>query len=249
MTKAIILAAGVGSRLRPYTDDRPKGMVEVNGKPILEYQFETLKQAGVDEIIIVCGYLKDKIETACVRLNKVENKRWDTTNMVASLYCAKKWLNDDVIISYADIIYQQQVLEQLLQSDSDIIVSADKEYFRYWKLRMDDPLDDVESFVVNESGCISSIGQKVKSLNRIEAQYIGLMRFQGAGLDALNYYLDRLSRTSGFDMMYMTDLLMTMIKGGVCLTPSYHQNNWVEIDSIKDLILAEKILRSEISLC
>ena len=60
LTKAIILAAGVGSRLRPYTDDCPKGMVEVNGKPILEHQFETLKQAGVNEIIVVCGYLKDK---------------------------------------------------------------------------------------------------------------------------------------------------------------------------------------------
>ncbi len=248
MTKAIILAAGVGSRLRPYTDDCPKGMVEVNGKPILEHQFETLKQAGVNEIIVVCGYLKDKISSECVRLNKIENERWNTTNMVASLYCAKEWLIDDVIISYADIIYKQPVLEQLLKSSSDIIVSADKEFLRYWKLRLANPLDDVESFVVNDAGCISSIGQKVKSLDQIEAQYIGLMRFKGAGLNVLNDYLDRLNGTSGFDMMYMTDLLMTMIEGGVCITPSYHQNDWVEIDSVEDRNLAEKILRAEISL-
>ena len=248
MTKAIVLAAGVGSRLRPYTDDRPKGMVEVNGKPILEYQFETLKQAGVDEIIVVCGYLKDKITSACVRLSKIQNERWDTTNMVASLHCAREWLTDDVVISYADIIYQQPVLEQLLQSDADITVSADQEFLRYWQLRLADPLDDVESFAVNDDGCISSIGQKVVSLKQIEAQYIGLMRFKGAGLDALNDYLDRLSVTDAFDMMYMTDLLMTMIEDGVCMTPSYHRNNWVEIDSVEDRALAEKILRAEISL-
>ena len=248
MTKAIILAAGIGSRLRPYTDDRPKGMVEVNGKPILEYQFEALKQAGVNEIIVVCGYLKDKISSVCVRLKKVENKRWATTNMVVSLYCAKEWLTDDVIISYADIIYQQAVLEKLLRLNSDIIVSADNEFLRYWKLRLPDPLDDVESFAVNDNGCISSIGQKVKSLNQIEAQYIGLMRFKGAGLDALNDHLDRLNSTNGFDKMYMTDLLMAMIKSGVCLTPSYHKNDWLEIDCVDDHTLAEKILRDEISL-
>ena len=142
MTKAIILAAGEGSRLRPYTNDRPKGMVEVNGKPILEHQFQILKQAGINEIIVVCGYLKDKITSAYVSLIKVENERWDTTNMVASLYCAKEWLTDDVIISYADIIYQQPVLEQLVKSDSDISISADKEFLRYWQLRLADPLDD-----------------------------------------------------------------------------------------------------------
>ena len=64
----------------------------------------------------------------------------------------------------------------------------------------------------------------------------------------MNDYLDRLNGTSGFDMMYMTDLLMTMIEGGVCITPSYHQNDWMEIDSVEDRNLAEKILRAEISL-
>ena len=248
MTKAIILAAGVGSRLRPYTDQLPKGMVEVNDKPILEYQFEALKQAGIDEIVVVCGYLKDKIISTSVRLDKIENERWKETNMVASLYCAKEWLTDDVIISYADIIYQPPVLEQLLASEAAITVSADKEYLRYWQLRLDDPLEDVESFSVNKAGCITSIGQKVESLDQVEAQYIGLMRFKGAGLDTLNDYLDRVSGTSGFDMMYMTDLLMIMIEGGVCMAPSYHQNDWLEIDSVDDRMLAEKILRAEVLL-
>ncbi|MEE2746379.1 MAG: phosphocholine cytidylyltransferase family protein [Pseudomonadota bacterium] len=248
MTKAIVLAAGEGSRLRPYTTDRPKGMVEVNGKPILEYQYETLKQAGVDDIIVVCGYQQDKISSSSCRLIKIHNERWSTTNMVASLFCAKEWLNDDVIISYADIIYQLPVLKQLLKSEADITVSSDKEFLRYWQLRMADPLDDVESFSVNDEGFITSIGQKVESLDQIEAQYIGLMRFKGTGLEVLKQYLDRLSNTIGFNTMYMTDLLMVMIQGGVRLTPLYHQNGWVEIDTIEDLKLAERILQGKISI-
>ena len=167
--------------------------------------------------------------------------------MVASLFCAKDWLNDDVIISYADIIYQLPVLKQLLKSEADISVSSDKEFLSYWQLRMADPLDDLESFAVNDEGFITSIGQKVESLDQIEAQYIGLMRFKGAGLEVLKQYLDRLSNTSGFNTMYMTDLLMAMIQGGVRLTPLYHQNGWVEIDTVEDLALAERILQGKIS--
>ncbi len=84
MTKAIILAAGVGSRLRPYTDDTPKGMVRVCGKPILEYQFEILKASGVEDVIVVCGYQKDKIISQSINIKKVENPCWAETSWMRS---------------------------------------------------------------------------------------------------------------------------------------------------------------------
>ena len=242
MTKAIILAAGVGSRLRPFTDDRPKGMVEISGKPILEYQFETLKASGINEVIVVCGYKKDKIIAQSVNITKVENPRWAETNMVYSLYCAKEWLTGDVILSYADIIYHKSVLDKVLSNSSDIVVSADRQFLRYWKLRLENPLEDLESFSLDLKGCISEIGQKCDSLNAIEAQYIGLMRFQNSGLDMLNEILFQNSKLDTFDMMYMTDLLTDLIQKDVCLTPSYHENNWLEIDSVDDLNLAEKAI-------
>jgi len=248
MTKAIILAAGTGSRLRPYTDNKPKGMVEVCNKPILEYQFETLKAAGIEEVIVVCGYHKDKIISKSVDIIKVENHRWAETNMVNSLYCAKEWLNDDVIISYSDIIYQRDVLERVLENDADIVVSSDKDFLQYWELRLENPLDDVESFSTNSRGCISEVGQKCNSLGSIEAQYIGLMRFQNSGIDSLNMILNKYKNTDKFDSMYMTDLLTHLIEAGHCLTPSYHQNSWLEIDSVDDLILAEKAINGELSI-
>ena len=246
MTKVIILAAGSGSRLRPYTNNMPKGMVRVCGKPILEYQFETLKAAGIEEVIVVCGYQKDKIISQSLKIQKVENTRWAETNMVRSLYCAKEWLNDDIILSYSDIIYEKSVLDKILECDDDIVISSDKEFLRYWKLRLENPLNDVESFATNEQGCIIDIGQKSDSLDSIQAQYIGLMRFKKSGLDALNRILDEYSEKDEFDMMYMTDLLDHLIKKGVCLKPSYHDNSWLEIDSVDDLKLAEKALNGDL---
>jgi L-glutamine-phosphate cytidylyltransferase len=245
MTVAIILAAGLGSRLRPFTNESPKGMVPVNGKPILHYQFEVLKKSGIEKIIVVTGYLSHKVYSLSGDIKKIENQRWKETNMVASLYCAKEWLTDDVIISYSDIIYQQSVLERLLESKGTSVVSADKEFLRYWKLRLDEPLDDVESFSVNEKSCIDNIGQKVESLNGIEAQYIGLMRFRDEGVKSLISILEKLKGTKQFDKMYMTDLLMEMIESGSCLTASFHKNSWLEIDSVDDLRLAERALKQK----
>jgi choline kinase len=134
------------------------------------------------------------------------------------------------------------VLEKLLNRKDDIVISADKQYLRYWKLRLENPLDDVESFATDMNGCISTIGQKTNSLDEIEAQYIGLMRFKGDGLIKLNSILGQLSNTSSFDTMYMTDLLTVMINKNICLKPSYHENCWLEIDTVDDLHLAEQAL-------
>jgi len=248
MTKAIILAAGTGSRLRPYTDNNPKGMVEVCKKPILQYQFETLKALGIQDIVVVCGYMKDKIKSSSVDISKIENHRWSETNMVSSLYCAKEWLDEDVIISYSDIIYEREILANILNNEADIVVSADKEFLRYWKLRIENPLDDVESFNTNSKGCIIELGQKSDSLDSIEAQYIGLMRFQNSGIDALKTVLNNYKNSPKFDSMYMTELLMHLIQSGYCLTPNYHENGWLEIDSVDDLILAEKALNGELKI-
>jgi choline kinase len=245
MTRAIILAAGLGSRLRPHTNNCPKGLVKVRGKPILQYQIDTLKQAGIDEIVIVTGYLGDKIKLEFSGFQIVENPRWDTTNMVASLYCAREWLRDDVIISYSDIIYSTMVLKKLLSSKASLAVCADQKFLSYWKSRFEDPLLDLESFEVS-SGCISSIGQKVESIENIEAQYIGLTRFKGHGLRLLRDYLADLSSERRFDRLYMTDLLMIMIENGVCIRPVFHENQWLEIDTVNDLLLAERIIHSEI---
>ena len=125
MMKLITLAAGQGTRLRPLTDHVPKCMVEVNGRPILETQIETAKKAQIDEMHVICGYCSDVIQYDFV--TKHLNPEYDTTNMVYSLFSAEEIMDDDVIISYGDIIYQASVLEKLRDSKADISVVVDME--------------------------------------------------------------------------------------------------------------------------
>src|SRR3989338_5798791 len=107
--KAIILAAGMGTRLGKYTKDIPKGMLNFNGKSLIERQVEVLRSCGIKDIIIVKGYMPDKINIKGVKY--YENKDYANTNMVETLFAAEKEMSDNIIVCYSDIIYQKNVLK------------------------------------------------------------------------------------------------------------------------------------------
>ena len=238
LPKIVILAAGAGNRLRPYTNDCPKSMIELGGQTLVGRQLNTLKSCGLIDISVVVGYLKEKLQS--LGYPTVSNPDWATTNMVMTLWCASNRLEDDVIVAYGDIIYQQNVLETLLASEDDISVVVDRGFRHYWEFRFENPLDDIESLVISPNGCIKSIGQKVDSIEKVEAQYIGLMRFKSKGLKILKQYMTNISKTERFAKMYMTDLLQEIINGGNTIKAVPINHGWLEIDSVKDYLAAQK---------
>jgi choline kinase len=248
--KAIILAAGEGKRLRPLTNDSPKCMVKLFGKSILQRQIEIFTRSGITDISVITGYRSDKIQIPSIHY--FHNKNYDTTNMVETLFCAKDAMSENVIVSYGDIVFQQNVLQKLMQSDDDFSVIVDKNWYAYWKVRFQNPLDDAESLLIDESGFITNIGQKVTSLDSIMGQYIGLMKFQGTGLEFLKKHYEDLKETvkNGknplnpnlpFEKSYMTDLLNYLITANCKLKAIPINNGWLELDTINDYNLYEKM--------
>ncbi|MBU1674081.1 phosphocholine cytidylyltransferase family protein [Patescibacteria group bacterium] len=236
--KVIIPAAGQGTRLRPLTDDRPKCMVELEGKPIIEHQLEVFKEKGIDDVNVITGYMEEKIDYPGIK--KFRNPDYETTNMVSSIFCAEEVMDDDLIISYGDIVYNGEVLEKLLSSQAPISVVVDKNWRECWEARMDDPLSDAETLKIDESGNIKELGKKPKSYDDIEGQYIGLMKFSGEAIkDIKKYYhsLDKNAEYDGkdFDNMYMTSFLQQIADNLMPLTPVYINNGWLEIDAPEDL--------------
>ena len=179
---AIILSAGEGSRLYPLTKNKPKGMVNLFKKNLLQWQIDTLRSCGIEDITIVKGYLEQLI-------NFKKINYYSTTNMVETLFCATDKIIGPTIISYGDIIYQKEVLEKIIHSKAEISVVIDKNWKPYWNERFSEPLSDAESLEINNSGYITEIGQKVNNSRLISGQYIGLMKFQGKGItNLLNFY-------------------------------------------------------------
>ena len=258
--KTIILAAGQGTRLRPLTDDRPKCMVEVNGRSIIERQLDTMHSCGIadEDITIIAGYrgdvLQEKFKDAGI--NVIINRDYETTNMVCSLMCARKLMeqHDDILISYGDIIYNEAVLTKILDSEANSSVIVDDGWYSYWSERCENPLDDAETLMFDKDDYLLEIGQKTTDLNKVQSQYIGLMRFKGEGLKLMlalakeaqersekGIALWRTTRT--YRKMYMTDLLQGLIDEGNKLKAIHIERGWFEIDDCDDLKIVETKLR------
>lgn len=235
--KVIVLAAGQGTRLSPYTDDKPKGMVEVCGKPILNYQMELFEKVGITDVIIVAGYKSDMIHYRTA--SKIINKDFMTTNMVSSLFCARELFDDDIIISYGDIIYSESVLRKLLNAKNDFSVVVDKDWKKLWDLRMEDPLNDAESMKIIDDKIVE-LGKKVTRIEEIEGQYIGLMKISKEFLSKMISFYDSLDKSATYDgkdfnNMYLTSFIQMIIDKYKNVTPVYINGEWVEVDSVVDL--------------
>lgn len=237
--RAIILAAGRGSRMGEHTTKRPKCMTLLAGKPLLHWQIESLRQAGIDEIVVVRGYLA---ETLTGDFSTVDNPRWEQTNMAASLACAASWLESaPAIISYSDIVYHPDHIRALMASPDPITITADLDWHCLWSRRFADPLSDAETFA-QVDGRLTDIGGKPASLAEIHGQYMGLLRFTPPGWAAMALLYHGLSPEHR-DRLDMTSWLRMAITAGIPIGVTSVRGGWCEIDSATDLQICERELR------
>lgn len=236
--KAIILAAGQGTRLMPLTAAKPKCMVEFRGLPILDHILKSLRQCAIDKIVVATGYKADAIDRSGVK--KIYNKNYSTTNMVATLFETVSEWDDDLVVSYSDIIYKAEVLMQLKSSPHPISVVVDLEWLKLWQTRMDDPLNDAETLKIKEDGTIKELGKKPRSYADIEGQYIGLVKFRKDILDRIKeFYFSLkdadLDKEQSISKMYMTTFLQLIIDKLMNVHPVFIRGGWMEIDSLDDI--------------
>lgn len=235
--RALILAAGRGSRMGEETASKPKCFTVLDGKRLLEWQFESLRGAGLNDISVITGY---KTEMFKGNFPKFINKRWSETNMVASLFCAD-FFEGNTIISYSDIVYKKEHIISLNKSNADITITADKEWADLWKLRFENPLDDAETFKSNNE-TLFEIGDKTNDITEIEAQYMGLLKLSQRGWFIMYDAFKALSSYER-DKMDMTKMLNLLLSKNIKINVVFINGGWCEADEYSDILAYEKELK------
>ena len=232
--KAIILAAGRGSRMKDLTDERPKCLVELRGKVLLDWQLEALRDAGISEIAIVTGYKRELLLNR--GLVEFHNPRWAETNMVSSLACANEWLLvEPCIVSYSDIFYETSAVELLMASAASLAITYDPHWLKLWEKRFGDPLLDAETFRVNSDRTLAEIGNKPKSVQEVQGQYMGLLRLTPEGWGEVLRIRAGLP-SAECDRMHMTGTLQRVIEARrIAIETITYELYWGEVDSAEDL--------------
>jgi choline kinase len=249
MTKAIILAAGQGTRLRPLTDHIPKTMVTLKGQPIIQYQMNCFERNDIKEVHVVAGYKHEELKVEGIK--KHINDAFDRTNMVSSLYVLKDLFDgsSDIVISYGDIIFDDVVLKKLLSNKgNEVSMVYDLNWLKLWSERMEEPLSDAESFKIGADNCVKELGKKVNHEADVEGQYIGLIHV--CKNFALNFFQlyeslkgsSQLFDGKDFDNMYMTSYLQMQIDQGTEIKGVAIKGGWVEVDSVEDKDTYEKMI-------
>jgi choline kinase len=245
--KAIIVAAGRGTRMGKFTDEMPKCLIPFGGRPLIEWQLEALAAAGITDVVIVTGYRSDLLEP--YGRKRVHNERWSTTNMIASLYCAQSEMlyGGPAIVCYSDLVYEPRLVAQVAGHSGDIATGVDRAWFDLWRARMEDPFSDAESLIVDGRDSIVEIGRRVSPGDRIDGRFVGLTKFSAEGARRLvGFYeglktgdpcLDGRSR----ELCYFTDALDGLARLGYGICAAAFERGWLEFDTGDDLACFERL--------
>lgn len=258
--RAIVIAAGRGKRLGAHTDEIPKCMVEVAGRPILGWVWRALERVGVEELIVIRGYRGDVLETfvrsLVPRAVFVDNLEWQSNNVLLSLACARAYFDQPTYLTYSDIVFSPAVAEAAARSPAEIGLVIDREFRTIYEGRTEHPLDEGEVSDLRPDGAVARVGKRALPAANAIGEFIGLSKLGPTGVAIAATALDELAtrfaatpdapfqRAVRYRNAYLTDLWQELIDRGVRIDPILISGQWREIDTGQDLDRARELLQS-----
>jgi L-glutamine-phosphate cytidylyltransferase len=245
--RAILLAAGQGTRLRPLTEERPKALVEVGGSSMLARARASLEAAGISDLTVVTGYRADRITELGYETR--HNPEFATTNMVWSLFYADDVLEacavdgQDLLIVYGDVLFHPDLVRALCAAPATPATVVNTSFRELWERRMDDPLSDLETLRLDGEGRIVELGEKPSGFEDIEGQYTGLIRVGAKDVGRVREIWAGLRESEAEARgLYMTRFLTHLFQGGLDLWSVPVAGGWMEVDAPEDIPVAESML-------
>ena len=245
--KAIIIAAGSSKRLGTQTKKLPKGLLDINGKSILQRQIELLRRKNIQDIIIIVGPHKDKFNFDNVKY--VEDKEFEKHDVLLSLMAARNYMKDEVITTYSDILYDEKILYDIIDSKVDIGVATDLNWELKYEKRTEHPKSEADNVII-ENKKIVRIKKNISKISQQQqnGEFIGIMKFSKKGSEIFVKEFDRIKKISPnpfhdaklFQKAYLTDMIQELIERNITVNPIIINGKWCEIDTPQDLENAKK---------
>ena len=247
--KAIIIGAGRGARIMPYSEKVPKCFTEINGKRIIDWILESLHGAGVKDIHFIGGYHIAIVKAEYPEFTFHHNADWQDNNILESLFHAEAEMEGGFISTYSDIIYTPDIVRKLVANPNDLVLGVDIDWYNRYIPRTFHPMNDGEKVLLN--------GTKVLRVSRdipnnvAPAEFIGVAKFTNSGAKQLiASYHSAKSEFEGkpfggaplFKKAYLIHLFQEMIEHGVEFHFETTPGKYFEIDTVQDLQLASAAL-------
>ena len=239
--KALIIAAGLGSRLKKHTENLPKCMLDFGGKTLLQRQLDSYKKCGIKDISLIRGYKKEKINYKGIKY--FENTDYKNNNILNSIFYADKVINGNIIISYSDILFNSSVVERTLDSNHDISVVVDIDWRGYYVGRKDHPISEAENVIFNSNNEVEKIGKINTGKEEVHGEFIGMIKLSNRGTEIFKDHFDRLKkiywnkpfqRAKIFQKAYLTDFIQELVDIGIKVHCVIIESGWKEIDTVED---------------
>jgi len=237
--KAIILAAGVGSRIRPLTDNCPKSLLKINGKTILEMMLSHIQACGINEVVFVLGYLQDQIKDYVktqfpdLIVQFITNEKYEVTNTGYSLMLTKDFVQDSTFIKFdADVVFDINILKMLIASEYDNCLCIDK------NINLD--AEEIKVIIKDDNRVVKAS----KTVNPVDAigESIGIEKISGETACTLFNELELMMKDEQYHQEYYEAAYERLIEKDI----PFHALDisglkWTEIDTQEDFMLAENI--------
>jgi len=235
--KAIILSAGQGSRLGHLVDDRPKCLIEFNGRSLLDRQLDALHTNGVQEAVVVTGFHDELVEQALAarkggpQVRTVFNPFYKVADNTGSLYMAREELGGDCLVWNGDTLVSNSLMARVVGNDrSGICVTID---------RKADGYDEDDMKVVEEGGRLKEIGKRIHQ--GVNAESIGLLAFRAGGAGQFREAVERAMRTPEGTTIWYLRVINHIAQSGEVWTLDIHGEEWGEVDFPADVDLAVEL--------
>jgi len=246
--KTIFIAAGSGKRLGKLTQNTPKPLIEINGKTILDGQISLFRNFGIENIVIIVGPKSEKFTIKDV--DYIKDEKCDEHEQLGSLMAAKSEIFGDVIILFGDILFEENILKQILKSNSDIGIAIDSDWEKSYDERNDNPKSEADKVLIKDNRVLlTSKNISQHKNNESIAEFIGLVKLSKKGSELWIKKYDELESNhsgkfhdaSSFKKAKLIDMLQELLNSKIEITPIFIKGKWCEIDTPNDLEYAKKL--------